>query len=458
MSWYDLAVLGPVLVQVFFYAALGACIGSLTNVLVYRMPRDLGVVTPPSKCPSCDTRLTWRENIPIFGWILLGGRCRFCKTRISPEYPLVETFMALLYGATFALWYLSSTRSTWLGVDWGVMKPEWALNGLGSTWLIFTAMLLTLTSLTAMTLVDAKTYTIPLALAWVATIISVCAHTLNAGYLNLAHGALNRIGDDWVLRFADGTRWYAADGWLWSLPTPGFYGWGWCGGSIGAVLGLGVSVLLVKHNLIRASFADYDEWEQQAIAEYEAQREAKRASGEPIDEDDDETSGPAIWIQYPHARREMGKELAFLGAPAALAWAGWMLFTHLGGSHHVPLWLLALCGSLLGYLIGGGCVWAVRIGGSLLFGKEAMGIGDVHLMAAAGACFGWIDSVVGFFAAAFVALAWTLLSAVVGGKLKRAMPFGPFLAAGVVIAVFAKPLVEAWFRFALGSASPINLP
>src|SRR5690606_13484406 len=110
---------------------------------------------------------------------------------------------------------------------------------------------------------------------------------------------------------------------------------------------------------------------------------------------------PSIWIQYPHARREMLRELLFVGPPLALALIGGMIAANLAGvganpitgimtaKFAVPLWLDALSGALLGYLVGAGVVWAVRILGSLGFGKEAMGLGDVHLMGAVGACLGW---------------------------------------------------------------------
>ncbi|MCR9076528.1 MAG: prepilin peptidase, partial [bacterium] len=106
----------PSLTILLFVIAVGACIGSLVNVLVYRIPLGLDVVVPTSRCPKCDHKLTWRENIPILGWILLRGKCRFCKAKISPEYPIVETVVAILFGAIWALWYI---------------VPEDAILGLG---------------------------------------------------------------------------------------------------------------------------------------------------------------------------------------------------------------------------------------------------------------------------------------------------------------------------------------
>lgn len=79
--------------------ALGASIGSFMNVVVYRLPAGLSLVRPGSHCPKCKTPLGVRDNIPIFGWLWLRGRCRYCGVRISPRYPIVE----LLTAGVFAL-------------------------------------------------------------------------------------------------------------------------------------------------------------------------------------------------------------------------------------------------------------------------------------------------------------------------------------------------------------------
>ena len=77
--------------------AFGACIGSFLNVVIYRLPLGQSVVSPPSRCPQCGYLLQWYDNIPIFGWLLLGGRCRKCRKSISIQYPLVELITALLF-------------------------------------------------------------------------------------------------------------------------------------------------------------------------------------------------------------------------------------------------------------------------------------------------------------------------------------------------------------------------
>jgi leader peptidase (prepilin peptidase)/N-methyltransferase len=76
---------------------LGAMIGSFLNVVIYRVPRRISIVRPPSSCTSCQARIKPWDNVPVFSWIVLGGKCRKCKTRISPRYPLVEGATALIF-------------------------------------------------------------------------------------------------------------------------------------------------------------------------------------------------------------------------------------------------------------------------------------------------------------------------------------------------------------------------
>jgi leader peptidase (prepilin peptidase)/N-methyltransferase len=80
-----------------FAGLFGAAIGSFLNVVIYRLPLGQSLVTPPSRCPRCGYRLKWYDNIPIVGWLLLGGRCRECRNRISIQYPIVELVTAALF-------------------------------------------------------------------------------------------------------------------------------------------------------------------------------------------------------------------------------------------------------------------------------------------------------------------------------------------------------------------------
>jgi leader peptidase (prepilin peptidase)/N-methyltransferase len=78
---------------------LGLLIGSFLNVVIWRVPRKESVVAPPSHCPGCGAPIAPRDNVPVLSWIVLRGRCRHCRTRISARYPLIELACAALFGA-----------------------------------------------------------------------------------------------------------------------------------------------------------------------------------------------------------------------------------------------------------------------------------------------------------------------------------------------------------------------
>jgi leader peptidase (prepilin peptidase) / N-methyltransferase len=88
--------LGSVLAALF-----GLVVGSFVNVLVHRLPRGESVVTPASHCPACGAAIRARDNVPVFSWILLGGRCRVCGAPISARYPLLELANGALWVFVF---------------------------------------------------------------------------------------------------------------------------------------------------------------------------------------------------------------------------------------------------------------------------------------------------------------------------------------------------------------------
>jgi len=459
-------ILLALLVQVLWVFAFGACVGSLLNVLVYRLPLGLDVVSPSSRCPNCETKLTWRENIPILGWLMLRGKCRFCRSAISPEYPIVEAFTALLWSVVFIVLYADGGR--FLGINVGVLRPEWADNGFRNTWPMFIVIVTLFSCLIAVTIIDARTFHIPMSLLIVPVVVALVAHPAHA--LWIEYGThLGRLGR-------------VASGWDWTIATPGPAGWWFIGGSIGGTIGLVLANILLAKGVIRRSFADYDEWakaEQSRIASESAETAPPTAQdatgmvsrGPEVAPTIPNADSPELWTQYPHARREMIRELIFLAPCIGLALVGADVAHRLAGpwtfspvtfqgvpTTLAPLWLQALSGVLLGYIIGGGVVWAIRIFGSLAFGKEAMGLGDVHLMAAVGACLGWIDSVLGFFGAAFVGVGWALLGRVFSGVFKRHMPFGPYLAIATVLVWFGKPAIEQALTMLAKARLAIDLP
>jgi leader peptidase (prepilin peptidase) / N-methyltransferase len=81
-------------------ALFGLVIGSFLNVCIYRLPRDLSIVWPASRCTTCGTELRWFENVPVLSYAVLRGRCRTCGQHISVVYPLIELLTAGVFVAT----------------------------------------------------------------------------------------------------------------------------------------------------------------------------------------------------------------------------------------------------------------------------------------------------------------------------------------------------------------------
>jgi leader peptidase (prepilin peptidase) / N-methyltransferase len=98
----------PVFASSIFF--LGLAFGSFLNVCIYRLPLGLSVVTPRSACPECKQPIAFYDNLPVLSWLILGGRCRNCKIRISPRYLIIELLTGLLFLACYG--YFGLTLST----------------------------------------------------------------------------------------------------------------------------------------------------------------------------------------------------------------------------------------------------------------------------------------------------------------------------------------------------------
>ena len=92
---------GLLLILSFFAFGMGACMASFLNVVIWRVPRDESIVSPPSHCPTCKAPIKWYQNIPILSWLCLRGKCATCKAPISPRYIFVEFLGGLLFLAAF---------------------------------------------------------------------------------------------------------------------------------------------------------------------------------------------------------------------------------------------------------------------------------------------------------------------------------------------------------------------
>jgi leader peptidase (prepilin peptidase) / N-methyltransferase len=84
-----------------FTFLVGASVGSFLNVCISRWPKDLSIISPRSRCPSCEHAIAWYDNLPLLSWLILRGKCRHCGTPISPMYPLVELSVALWWLAQY---------------------------------------------------------------------------------------------------------------------------------------------------------------------------------------------------------------------------------------------------------------------------------------------------------------------------------------------------------------------
>ncbi|RCK80275.1 MAG: Leader peptidase (Prepilin peptidase) [Candidatus Ozemobacter sibiricus] len=118
----------PLAAGAMLFGIFGSLLGSFTNVVILRMAEGRSVVFPPSACPHCHHRLSALDLVPIFGWVMLRGRCRYCQAPISIQYPLVELAAALILASSF--WFWGASRQL-------VPTAAWAI-----IWLIQTMLLI----------------------------------------------------------------------------------------------------------------------------------------------------------------------------------------------------------------------------------------------------------------------------------------------------------------------------
>jgi len=384
-----------------FVFCFGACVGSFINVVIYRLPAGMSVISPPSRCPVCGARLKFfRENLPILGWFLVRGRCLHCGVRVSPQYMIIESLMALVFLGLYIVLFMMNRGMPWWGQIGG---PWWASNMLFRAWPIYVTFAFLLAALVAMTVIDARTFTIPIQIPLFVTITAFIAYPLQS---ILPHRS--PASQTWPI--------YGVN-WPWFLTA--------CGG----MLGILIALVLLKSGRLRYSFADYDDYVQE---------------DEPL-------------AEYPHARREMRIELLFLLPCIIGLVAGFVVGSLLLPNSAPPEFIQAVGSTLLGYLVGGGLIWTIRILGTLAFDREAMGLGDVHLLAAIGAVLGWFDPILIFFIAPFSGLVGAMLSkglSAVFKLVKRQLPYGPHLAVATLVVLLCRPGIAALWQAYLSSPMP----
>jgi leader peptidase (prepilin peptidase)/N-methyltransferase len=101
-------------VMVVYSALLGLALGSFVNVCIYRIPLKKSIIRPPSSCPHCGERVRFYDNIPLISYLLLLGKCRYCRTPLAWHYPAVEAMIGLLSLSLFIRYGLSYQYLLWL--------------------------------------------------------------------------------------------------------------------------------------------------------------------------------------------------------------------------------------------------------------------------------------------------------------------------------------------------------
>jgi leader peptidase (prepilin peptidase)/N-methyltransferase len=405
-----------IIVPIFLFA-LGACIGSFLNVVVWRLPRGESLVTPPSHCPRCNNFLKWYDNLPILGWLKLGGKCRYCKQPISMRYPIVEAITGLLFLGYYLLFFVAQ-----IGPIQGVTSSGEVLRrplSIVTDWPLYFLDMLLLSGLLAASLIDAELFIIPIEIPWLITFVAFAVHACYDEPLT--------------------------PGGLCAAPIPAAL-------SAGAGMGTLASYLLWATGRLRPSFAegaplmeiDRERMEKQQARDANAPSASRPGGGHSDDESANSSADQKEWTSA-EVRREIRWEMLFL-MPALVLGAGAVLLVwkvpaieHWWARVASIRWFSALLGAVLGGLVGGFVVWLTRILGTIGFGREAMGMGDVHLMVAVGAVLGGGPAVVAFFLAPFFGIAIAIYMLLTGTK--RELPYGPYLSlASAFVMLFYAPI------------------
>ncbi|MBS0263989.1 MAG: prepilin peptidase [Planctomycetes bacterium] len=341
---------------------LGAVFGSMLNVGIYRLPREDNLwkalkfmFHPPSHCPRCLVPIRFYDNIPILGWLKLGGRCRNCRGKIAVRYPLIEALTGLL----FVLLYVAEVPSQWgwkalqESSLWHLYGPADALSPLALANVRYACHLVLLIALIVATFIDFDLRVIPDSVTVPTMVIGALANTI--------------LGDVFIVPL-----WYQ---------TPAMAGAAW------------------------GYFIPFR----------------------------DVLSAPAWgWLNnWPH----------YLGVPQ------WMI------AH--PHWH-GLCVSLAGIVVGGGSIWAVRLAGQWALQREAMGFGDVMLMAMIGSFIGWQGTLMVFALAIGLSVMVALPAAL--RRRDHELPYGPYLAGGTLILLLAGRWIWPWFDVHFLAMGPLLIP
>ena len=367
-----------------FAGVLGALIGSFGNVVIWRLPRRESVVHPGSHCPNCDRRLGPLELVPIFSWLALGGRCRNCRQPIAVRYPLVEALMAALF--VVLVW-------RWSPLDYG-----WAVLPL----LVVVAML------TMAAIIDIDHFILPDVLTFGALAVALAGSFLTG---------------------------QAAD-----LPVP-------LEALAGALTGAGVLVLINRIGaLVLRRFADTNE----RLFPFSLDQANLAAVAGAVG---------GVWVGVAAGAVSLVVNLLarrIVRLPEPLAYGLWLVALVLSTTTFTVPTVTAVAGSVMAAgawaLIGALYWWLhdlVKPEPEQAADEQAqaepvaMGFGDVKLAAVLGAMLGWEKFLVGLFLAVSLGALFGIVQRIAGGG--RLIPFGPYLLAGALLALFFGDAAISWY-------------
>lgn len=318
-----------------FVFILGACIGSFLNVCIVRMPQNKSIVFPSSHCVKCNKPLAWYDNIPLFSYLLLGGRCRYCREKFSVRYFVVEFLTAAVFVVLYLRFGFSPALLAYMIMAGGLLVS---------------------------TFIDFEHRIIPdeislggIVVGIVLSIFIPQMHELEAWSLNIGK---------WI---------------MWVLVAICF-------------LEIGVGFLLKKDTVGKDDLV--------FMAIITGLLFAER--------------GVAYWA------------FTLKDTPQAA----------------FSLHLLSFQASLIGFLVGGGLIYAMGVLGDVIFKKESMGGGDVKLLAMIGAFLGWKLSVLAFFIAPIFGAVFGIVEKI--RTKDSAIAYGPFLSLGALISLLFGEAILAW--------------
>lgn len=367
---------------------IGACIGSFLNVVIYRVPLGLSVNEPKrSFCPNCRKEIPMRLNIPLVSWLMLRGKCANCRAPIAFRYFAVELLTAALFAALWGWLRASLGLGVFLEPAMAAILPLWIVAAL----------------FVAITFIDAEHMIIPISLTWAGSAAGLIAAALWPSLPDLASWATAEpLLKDGLIQSAAG----------WTI--------GFCG--LWVVVRLGKLAFGRK----KMEFPEPVAWK----------LEEGKTDDEPIwFEMGGERTG--WWDMFFRKTDRLLVECATLRVNGGEEKAGTLTIREDGielpdGRTMKIEEVHALDGTAARAVIP----------------REAMGMGDVHLMGTIGAFFGWT----GVFFALFAASVYAIVAAVLGRVgFGMRLPFGPFLILGAFTWVFGGWKLAEWYFAGLQS-------